>query len=602
RGDTIYGVTFLVMAPEHPLVPHVTNDAQKSAVVEYQDMVASQSLAERQRQKTSPTGVFTGTYAYHPLTHELLPIWLSDYVLIHYGKGAIMAVPADDERDSRFAEYFSLPVKEDHKQGTPLESLDQKQGIKYVEKLLAKCGRGYSEVSYRIRDAIFSRQRYWGEPIPIYYQDGVAVPFKSADLPLELPKMAKYEPSSGEPPLAKVASWQTEDGYPIESSTMPGFAGSSGYYLRYMDPHNGEQLASPEALNYWQDVDIYIGGAEHATGHLIYARFWNMFLYDLGVSPVPEPFKKLINQGMILGESQYIYRIKGTKKFVSYGLKGTYDTQRIPVNIQLAENGVLNTDAFRSWRPEFADAEFILESGKFYCDTVVEKMSKSLFNTVTPDEIIFSYGADTLRLYEMFLGPIDQTKPWSLTKITGVHRFLKRFWRLFFTDNKFSVSDDPLNLDELKLLHTTVKNVVENTAEMRFNVAISHFMEATNELTKSRQQKKAMLEPLVILLAPFCPHICEELYQLLGGEPSIFRHGKIPAYDPQYTKQDLVELPVAIGGKVKFKIHVPPAASDHDIEQEVRSHPMFNKIMTGKNIKKWIIRRGKIVNLVVTSP
>ena len=597
RADTIYGVSFLVMAPEHPLIDKVVAPAHQTAVTTYINQVCSQSLKERSLNKSQPTGVFSGAYAIHPLTAQKLPVWIAEYVLMDYGEGAIMAVPADDERDHIFAQHFNLPIPTNYQVGTTLEGLDQPQARNQAEQLLAECDAGQPQVNFRLRDAIFARQRYWGEPIPIYYDNNTPIAMDPADLPLKLPAMSKFTSSDGQPPLASVATW-THNGHPIDVTTMPGYAGSSAYYLRYMDPHNTKAVVSPQASTYWQNVDLYVGGAEHATGHLIYARTWNMFLYDIGISQTPEPFKKLLNQGMILGESQYIYRIKGSQTFVSYGMHHDYDTQRIPISIALVRHGILNQDALRAWRPEFATAQFICADNGFRCESITEKMSKSLYNTVTPDEIIAEYGADTLRLYEMFLGPIDQAKPWSSEKITGTYRFLCRFWRLFHPHGTFEVSQEPPTPQELTILHKTIKEVRLSTTSFHFNVAISGLMSATNELSKLRCNKHAILHPLLLLIAPYCPHLAEELNEQLGYRPSIFTHNRLPEPDPTYLDDPFYELPVSVNGKLKFKIMMDRDATADQIKQQVSSHPRFRDLSQQHSIVKWIIRPQAIVNLV----
>ena len=599
RADTLFGVSFMVMAPEHPQVLALTTKEQSPAVKEYLAAVASQSLRERYLAKSSPTGVFTGSYAKHPLTSDTVAIWVSEYVLMDYGEGAIMAVPADDERDLAFAEHFALPILSDHKSSAGLEDMSQEDGICEVEKWLREKQCGCPKTSYKLRDAIFARQRYWGEPIPIAYDSGTPKPLSEADLPLELPPMEDFAPR-GRPPLSLAPEWKSPQDDPLEVSTMPGYAGSSAYYLRYMDPHNSEALVSQEAASYWQNVDLYVGGAEHATGHLIYSRTWNMFLWDIGVSKSPEPFQKLLNQGMILGESQYIHRIKGSQKFVSYGLHQQHSTQKIPISIQLVRKGELDKEAFRKWRPDFQDAEFICDNGRFLCEPVTEKMSKSLFNTVTPDEIIAVYGADTLRLYEMFLGPIDQPKPWSSEKIAGVQRFLARFWRLFHKDGEFAVFQQPATDQELRILHGVIKAVRQSTDSFHFNVAISHLMKATSELTKRECRKQEILEPLVILIAPYCPHLAEELYSKLGHQGSVFHLASLPDHDPAWLKKDHYELPVSVNGKLKFKVVAATSATESELKEVVQGHSQFAQVTHGREVKKWIIRPGAIVNLVVS--
>ena len=542
RPDTIFGVSFMVLAPESDYVKPLTTPEQADAVAEYLDYVSKRTERERQTEVKKVTGVFTGSYAINPFTNEAIPIWISEYVLSGYGTGAIMAVPGHDSRDYAFAKHFNLPIvpvvddgeghdmsegSYDAKAGKMINSgiingMEVKEAIAYIAGEVEKRGIGKSKINYRLRDAIFSRQRYWGEPFPVYYKDDLPYMLDESKLPLELPEVDKYLPTeSGEPPLGRAKNWKTEDGYPLELNTMPGFAGSSAYFLRYMDPHNNKALVDHEICNYWKNVDLYLGGSEHATGHLIYARFWNMFLYDLGVACEEEPFKKLINQGMIQGRSNFVYRIQGTNTFVSVGLKDQYKTTEIHVDVNIVKNDVLDQDAFRAWMPEYANAEFILENGKYICGWAIEKMSKSMFNVVNPDTIIEEYGADTLRLYEMFLGPLEFSKPWDTQGIDGVYKFLRKFWRLFQVGEDFSVSDEIPSREELKVLHKTIKKVEYDIENFSFNTSIPAFMICTNELTALKCNKRAILEPLVIALAPFAPHMAEELWSLLGHTQSI---------------------------------------------------------------------------------
>ena len=538
RPDTIFGVSFMVLAPESDYVKPLTTPEQADAVAEYLDYVSKRTERERQTEVKKVTGVFTGSYAINPFTNEAIPIWISEYVLSGYGTGAIMAVPGHDSRDYAFAKHFNLPIvpvvddgeghdmsegSYDAKAGKMINSgiingMEVKEAIAYIAGEVEKRGIGKSKINYRLRDAIFSRQRYWGEPFPVYYKDDLPYMLDESKLPLELPEVDKYLPTeSGEPPLGRAKNWKTEDGYPLELNTMPGFAGSSAYFLRYMDPHNNKALVDHEICNYWKNVDLYLGGSEHATGHLIYARFWNMFLYDLGVACEEEPFKKLINQGMIQGRSNFVYRIQGTNTFVSVGLKDQYKTTEIHVDVNIVKNDVLDQDAFRAWMPEYANAEFILENGKYICGWAIEKMSKSMFNVVNPDTIIEEYGADTLRLYEMFLGPLEFSKPWDTQGIDGVYKFLRKFWRLFQVGEDFSVSDETPSREELKVLHKTIKKVEYDIENFSFNTSIPAFMICTNELTALKCNKRAVLEPLVIALAPFAPHMAEELWSLSGA-------------------------------------------------------------------------------------
>jgi len=538
RADTIFGVTFMVLAPESEWVDKLTTEAQKKDVDDYLLYAKKKTERERMAETRKVTGVFTGSYAVNPFTDKKIPVWISEYVLAGYGTGAIMAVPAHDSRDYAFAKQFDLPLipliegcdisKEsfDAKDGVMcnsgfLSGMTVKQAIPAAIEEVEKRGLGRRKVNFRLRDAIFSRQRYWGEPFPIYYKNGIPTPMSTDDLPLELPEVDKFLPTeSGEPPLARAENW-TFEGFPIEKSTMPGFAGSSAYYLRYMDPHNNKALVSKEADEYWRNVDLYIGGTEHATGHLIYSRFWNKFLYDIGYVCEPEPFKKLINQGMIQGRSNFVYRIKGTNTFVSNGLKDNYDTTEIHVDVNKVSNDKLDIQAFKDWMPEYAEAEFILENGEYICGWAVEKMSKSMFNVVNPDMICEKYGADTLRMYEMFLGPLEQSKPWDTNGIDGVHRFLKRFWRMFFTRDEFVVTEEKASAKELKILHRLIKKVQDDIVCFSFNTSVSAFMIAVNELYEDGCNKREILEPMLVLLTPFAPHITEELWEQLGHKESI---------------------------------------------------------------------------------
>ncbi|MBR4441598.1 MAG: leucine--tRNA ligase [Bacteroidales bacterium] len=617
RPDTVYGVTFMVLAPESEYVDQITTPEYQAAVQQYRDDAGKRTERERMSDTHTVSGQFTGAYAINPFTNDRIPVYISDYVLVGYGTGAIMAVPAHDSRDYAFAKKFNLPIipliegadvseqSYDAKEGVMMNSgifngmtvLDAKQAaINEVEKL----GIGNRKINYRLRDAIFSRQRYWGEPFPVYYKDGVVHTLDITKLPLELPEVDSFLPTeNGEPPLSRATNWKTPDGYPYETSTMPGFAGSSAYYLRYMDPDNNNALVSKEANEYWQDVDLYIGGTEHAVGHLIYSRYWNKFLYDLGVVCKDEPFKKLVNQGMIQGQSKFVYRIKGTNQYVSYGLKDDFDTTEIHVDVNLVKNDILDLEAFRQWRPEFADAQFVLEDGKYICGTAVEKMSKSMFNVVNPDDIVDRYGADTLRLYEMFLGPIQQSKPWDTGGIEGVYRFLNKFWRLFFNaQGNFEVSDAQPVEAELKALHKTIKKVESDIEIFSYNTSVSQFMVCVNELTSLKCNKRAILEPLVITLSPFAPHIAEQLWLLLGHNSSI-SNAQFPSFDERYTVDNTKTYPVAINGKTRFTLDLPASADKDEIEKEVRANERFQKLIEGKTIIKVIIIPGKMVNFVV---
>ena len=619
RPDTIFGVSFMVLAPESDYVKPLTTPEQADAVAEYLDYVSKRTERERQTEVKKVTGVFTGSYAINPFTNEAIPIWISEYVLSGYGTGAIMAVPGHDSRDYAFAKHFNLPIvpvvddgeghdmsegSYDAKAGKMINSgiingMEVKEAIAYIAGEVEKRGIGKSKINYRLRDAIFSRQRYWGEPFPVYYKDDLPYMLDESKLPLELPEVDKYLPTeSGEPPLGRAKNWKTEDGYPLELNTMPGFAGSSAYFLRYMDPHNNKALVDHEICNYWKNVDLYLGGSEHATGHLIYARFWNMFLYDLGVACEEEPFKKLINQGMIQGRSNFVYRIQGTNTFVSVGLKDQYKTTEIHVDVNIVKNDVLDQDAFRAWMPEYANAEFILENGKYICGWAIEKMSKSMFNVVNPDTIIEEYGADTLRLYEMFLGPLEFSKPWDTQGIDGVYKFLRKFWRLFQVGEDFSVSDETPSREELKVLHKTIKKVEYDIENFSFNTSIPAFMICTNELTALKCNKRAILEPLVITIAPFAPHMAEELWSLLGHTQSITKE-TFPQWEEKFLTEDTFEYPVSFNGKVRFKLSMPLTATNADIEAAVKAAPESTKWLEGKEIKKMIIVPKKIVNVVM---
>ena len=613
RVDTIFGVTFMVLAPESELVDQLTVASQKEAVAAYVKEVRKKTERERIAETKSVTGVFAGSYGINPLTGEKVPIWISEYVLAGYGTGAIMAVPAHDSRDYAFARKFGLPIVPiiegcdvseqsfDAKEGKMcnsgfLDGMDVADAIEAAKDYAEANGIGRRKTNYRLRDAIFSRQRYWGEPFPIYYKDGIATPVDEADLPLTLPEIESFKPSAnGEPPLARAKDW-TYKGYPLETSTMPGFAGSSAYYLRYMDPHNGEALVGRKANEYWRNVDLYVGGTEHATGHLIYSRFWNKFLFDLGYVCCDEPFAKLVNQGMIQGRSNFVYRIVGTNKFVSLGLKDQYETTEIHVDINIVRNDKLDLDAFRAWRPEFADAEFVLENGEYICGWAVEKMSKSMFNVVNPDDICETYGADTLRLYEMFLGPIEQSKPWDTKGIDGVNRFLKKFWRLFYDRDQFIVTDEKATPAELKALHRLIGKEQEDIEAMSYNTNISAFMIALSDLGECH--KREILEPLVILLAPFAPHMAEELWEALGHSTSVC-DASFPEYVEAYTVEDSVTYPVQFNGKMRFTVDMPKSATPAEVEAAVRELPQTAKYVEGLSIVKVIVVPGRIINIVV---
>ena len=613
RVDTIFGVTFMVLAPESELVGTLTSAAHKDEVDAYVKEVRKKTERERISETKSVSGVFTGSYGINPLTGEKVPVWVSEYVLAGYGTGAIMAVPAHDSRDYAFAKKFNLPIVPiiegcdvsessfDAKEGKMcnsgfLDGMDVKQAIEAAKDYAEANGIGHRKTNYRLRDAIFSRQRYWGEPFPIYYKDGIPTPVDEKDLPLALPEIDSFTASSnGEPPLARAKDW-TYKGWPLETSTMPGFAGSSAYYLRYMDPHNSEALVSREADEYWKSVDLYVGGTEHATGHLIYSRFWNKFLYDLGYVCCDEPFKKLINQGMIQGRSNFVYRIVGTNTFVSYGLKDKYETTEIHVDVNIVHNDRLDLEAFKAWRPDYADAEFVLEDGEYVCGWAVEKMSKSMYNVVNPDDICDSYGADTLRLYEMFLGPVEQSKPWDTKGIDGVNRFLKKFWRLFYDRDGWCVTDQEPTKAELKALHKLIAKEQEDIENFSYNTTISAFMRALGELGDCH--KRAILEPLTVLLCPFAPHIAEELWEALGHTQSCTK-ATYPEYVEAYTVEDNVTYPVQFNGKMRFTVEMPKAATPAEVEAAVRQLPKTAQYVGEQSIVKVIVVPGRIINIVV---
>ena len=620
RADTVFGVTFMVLAPESEYVDKVTTPEQRKAVDEYLDSIKHKTERERMIDK-KVSGVFSGSYAVNPLTGKEIPIYISDYVLAGYGTGAIMAVPAHDSRDYAFARHFDLPIipliegcdvseqSFDAKGGKMVNSasaefslngLEVPEAIAATKKYISEKGIGRVKVNYRLRDAIFSRQRYWGEPFPVYYKDGVPHLMDESALPLLLPEVDKYLPTeTGEPPLGRAKNWVTPEGYPIELNTMPGFAGSSAYYLRYMDPDNNEALVSKEADEYWRNVDLYIGGTEHATGHLIYSRFWNKFLYDLGYVVEPEPFKKLINQGMIQGRTNFVYRIKDTNTFVSLGLKDQYDTTPIRVDVNRVSNDVLDLDAFRAWRPEFKDAEFILEDGKYVCGWAVEKMSKSMFNVVNPDDIVERYGADTLRLYEMFLGPIEQSKPWDTNGIDGVNRFIKKLWGLFYKGDTCLVDDSEPSAEALKAVHKLIKKVTGDIENFSYNTSVAAFMICVNELTAAKCHSRKVLEPLVIVLAPFAPHVAEELWHSALGHDTTVNDAKWPEWNEEYLKENNVNYAVSFNGKARFTIQVPADMPKDEVEKLALSNESSAKWLDGKTIRKIIVVPGKIVNIVV---
>lgn len=624
RADTVFGVTFMVLAPESELVKALTTPEQRQEVDAYIEETKKRTERERQADVKKVTGVFTGSYAINPLSNEEIPVWISDYVLAGYGTGAIMAVPAHDSRDFAFARTFNLPIpqvvvplgEEPADTSTWSDSIDSKEGyminsgflnglnvpdaIEKTKQYISQKGIGRVKVNFRLRDAIFSRQRYWGEPFPVFYKKNTPYMLNESKLPLQLPEVDKYLPTeSGEPPLGRAINWKTGDGYPLELNTMPGFAGSSAYYLRYMDPCNNNALVSAEANQYWQDVDLYIGGTEHATGHLIYSRFWNKFLFDLGIVCKDEPFKKLVNQGMIQGRSNFVYRIKGSNKFVSLNLKNDYDVMEIHVDVNIVHNDTLDVDAFRAWNPEYKNAEFILENGKYICGWAVEKMSKSMFNVVNPDTIVEQYGADTLRLYEMFLGPLEQSKPWDTNGIDGVHKFLRKTWRLFVDkDNALKITNDAPSPEELKVLHRTIKKTADDVERFAFNTAVSSFMICVNDLTDLQCHKRAILEPLLVLLAPFAPHMCEELWQRIGNNSTIC-DAKWPEFNAQHLVESTFQYPVSFNGKMRYKLELPADMPASEVEKAAVQNEQSIKWMEGKQIKKVIVVPGKIINIVI---
>ncbi len=620
RADTVFGVTFMVLAPESEYVAQVTTPDQAEAVKEYIDSIKHKTERERMIDK-KVSGVFTGSYAVNPLTGKQIPVYVSDYVLAGYGTGAIMAVPAHDSRDYAFARHFDLPVipliegcdvseqSFDAKSGKMINSasaeldlngMEVKDAIAATKKFIEEKGIGRVKVNYRLRDAIFSRQRYWGEPFPVYYKEGIPTLMDESKLPLLLPEVDKYLPTeTGEPPLGRAKGWVTEDGCPIELNTMPGFAGSSAYYLRYMDPHNDSALVSKEADEYWRNVDLYIGGTEHATGHLIYSRFWNKFLYDLGYVCEPEPFKKLINQGMIQGRSNFVYRIQGTNTFVSHGLKGQYDVTPIHVDVNIVSNDILDLDAFRAWRPDYKDAEFILEDGKYVCGWAVEKMSKSMFNVVNPDDIVERYGADTLRLYEMFLGPLEQSKPWDTNGIDGVNRLLKQLWSLFYKGDALLVDDSTPTPEALKAIHKLIKKVTGDIETFSYNTSIAAFMICVNELTSLKCHSRAVLSDLLVVLAPFAPHITEELWHSALGNDSTICDATWPEWDEKYLVESTVNYAVSFNGKARFNIQVPADTPKEEVERIALDHESSLKWLDGHAVRKVIVVPNKIVNIVL---
>jgi leucyl-tRNA synthetase len=649
RADTIFGTTFLVIAPEHELVGPLTTPEQKADIEAYIAQTKKKSELERMADAKTVSGAFTGSYAINPVNDEKVPVWIADYVLAGYGTGAVMAVPSGDQRDYLFAKQYNLPIipiidvqnieleADPTKEGRYINSgfingFTYKEATAAVVAKLEELGAGKAKVNYRMRDAIFGRQRYWGEPVPVYFKDGLPHLIDEEDLPLVLPEVDKYLPTeSGEPPLARASNWKyhaspksspkertskTEaislsfgegrgEAYEYELSTMPGWAGSSWYWYRYMDAHNDKEFASKQAIEYWKDVDLYIGGSEHATGHLLYSRFWNKFLKDVNLVIEEEPFKKLINQGMIQGRSNFVYRLidddeRGTNTFVSHGLIKQYKTSPIHVDVNIVENDILDTGKFKAWRPEFEDADFILENGKYFCGVEVEKMSKRYYNVVNPDDIVKRYGADTLRMYEMFLGPLEQSKPWNTNGIEGVFKFLRKFWRLFHDDAwNFNVSDAEPNKAELKSLHKIIRKVEEDIDRFSFNTSVSSFMIAVNELTDLKCNKRAILQDLVVILSPYAPHICEELWVMLGNQAGTLSYTSYPKFNPAYLVEDEFAYPISINGKTKININISLTLDSKDIETFVLANADVQKYLDGKTPKKVIVVKGRIVNIVL---
>jgi leucyl-tRNA synthetase len=620
RADTIFGVTFMVLAPESIYVDDVVTSDQRAAVDAYLDEVKHKTERERMIEK-KVSGVFTGSYAVNPITGKNIPIYISDYVLAGYGTGAIMAVPAHDSRDYAFAKHFDLPIipliegadvseeSFDAKEGImanssnerlQLNGLQVKEAIAKTKQYIEESGIGHVKVNYRLRDAIFSRQRYWGEPFPIYYDENKQPqPLDEKYLPLQLPEVDKFLPTeTGEPPLGRAKGWVTTDGYPLELNTMPGFAGSSAYYLRYMDPHNDKALVSREADEYWRQVDLYVGGTEHATGHLIYSRFWNKFLYDYGYVCEAEPFRKLVNQGMIQGRSNFVYRIKDTNKFVSLNLKDQYDVTPIHVDVNIVHTDALDIEKFREWRPEFKDAEFILENGKYICGWAIEKMSKSMFNVVNPDDIVDRYGADTLRLYEMFLGPVEASKPWDTNGIDGVNRFLKRLWALFYKGDEMQLTDEKPSAEALKSVHKLIKKVSGDIETFSYNTSVAAFMICVNELTTMKCRSREIYEPLVVLLAPFAPHIAEELWHVLGHDTTVC-DAQWPTWNEDYLKESTVKYGVSFNGKSRYTIEIPADADEEEVKRLALADAGAERWLDGKQPRKIIFVKGKLVNIVV---
>lgn len=619
RIDTIYGVTYLALAPEHDYVQELITDDQKATAEAYVEVAKNRSERDRMSDAKTISGAFTGSYAINPFNGEEIQIWVADYVLAGYGTGAVMAVPAHDDRDYNFAKHFGLEIRQviegsmengpfPGKGGTIINSgfisnMEMKDAMKRAIAFLEEKKIGKGKIQYRMRDAIFTRQRYWGEPLPVYFKDGLPYLIDERDLPLVLPEVDKYLPTEdGEPPLGRAKDWtyKTAQGeFPLEKSTMPGWAGSSWYFFRYMDPQNDRRMVDPEKEKYWGSVDLYIGGAEHATGHLLYSRFWTKFLHDIGVVSIEEPFQKMINQGMIQGRSNFVYRQKGTNTFVSFGLKDQYDTFAMHVDVNIVNNDQLNLEKFKVWRPDLADAEFVLEDGKYICGAEVEKMSKSKYNVVNPDDIIERYGADTLRMYEMFLGPLEQFKPWNTNGIDGVSKFLKKLWKLYHDQQGvLEVNDEKATKEELKVLHKAIRKTEEDLENHSFNTSVASFMICVNELTALKCSKREILEPLAIIISPYAPHIAEELWSLLGHQQSIF-YARFPQFNEAFLVEDKHEYPVSINGKMRAKISLSLSLSIAEVEQAALADPAVQKWTEGTPPKKVIVVPGKIVNIVI---
>ena len=612
RPDTIFGVDFMVLAPEHELVGKITTGQQKAEVENYITYVKSRSERERMAEKKI-SGVFTGAFALHPFSDKLIPVWISEYVLAGYGTGAIMAVPSGDERDHKFAQHFNIPVTNIFGPAyNGEEAIMAKDAVLYESDFLN--GKSFTEafdlvlekleakhiarrkINYKIRDAAFSRQRYWGEPFPIVWEDGVAYTLDERELPLELPHVDSYKPGpEGEGPLANIPEWTDRS---LETNTMPGYAGSSWYFLRYMDPDNETIFCDKKISDYWNQVDLYVGGTEHAVGHLLYSRMWTKALYDLGYISFQEPFRKLLNQGMIQGSSRFVYRVRGTNKYVSAGLKDQHESDELHVDVNMVDGLELDIEKIKAWRDEYATAEFILEDGKYICGSMTEKMSKRLYNTVNPDDIVNKYGADTFRMYEMFLGPVEMSKPWDTKGIEGVHRFLKKLWRLYTNDSGINVSDEKATPEELKILHRTIKRIEEDTERFSFNTAVSAFMVCVNDLTDLKCHKREVLEPLLILLTPYAPHIAEELWQQMGNATSVI-NADFPALEEKYLVESTKDYPVSINGKLRTQINIDLNATQEQVQEIVLANPVVQKWMESKPLKKLIYVKGKMINVVV---